>query len=151
MLYVGASLMIGASIYGFVDYKQNREKKAFSEMYTEVTQPTGVTEQPVVEEKKETVPLPAVKTDVEKTGTKKVVSSKKQEPVTAAVTEDKTISVDPVSPADPKPETEARPKAEVKKKKKLRLKTFSRAPLRDEMEPEENQELPAEEVKKERS
>ena len=35
ILYVGATLMIGASIYGFVDYKQNRNKKEFKEMYGE--------------------------------------------------------------------------------------------------------------------
>ena len=35
MLYVGATLMIGASIYGFVDYKQTHNKKEFKEMYSE--------------------------------------------------------------------------------------------------------------------
>ena len=35
ILYVGATLMIGASIYGFVDYKQNMNKKEFKEMYGE--------------------------------------------------------------------------------------------------------------------
>ena len=35
ILYVGATLMIGASIYGFVDYKQTKGKKEFKSMYTE--------------------------------------------------------------------------------------------------------------------
>lgn len=35
ILYVGATLMIGASIYGFVDYKQTRNKKEFTNMYEE--------------------------------------------------------------------------------------------------------------------
>jgi hypothetical protein len=50
ILYVGATLMIGASIYGFVDYTKTRDKKEFKNMYAE----KEVT-QPVVEEK-----LPAV-------------------------------------------------------------------------------------------
>lgn len=36
ILYVGATLMIGASIYGFVDYKKSQDKAAFKNMYTEV-------------------------------------------------------------------------------------------------------------------
>lgn len=41
ILYVGATLMIGASIYGFVDYNKTRNKKEFKTMYAdkEVTQP----------------------------------------------------------------------------------------------------------------
>ena len=41
ILYVGATLMIGASIYGFVDYNKTRDKKEFKDMYAEkeVTQP----------------------------------------------------------------------------------------------------------------
>ena len=33
ILYVGATLMIGASIYGFVDYKKTSHKKEFTTMY----------------------------------------------------------------------------------------------------------------------
>jgi hypothetical protein len=41
MLYIGAALMIGASIYGFVDYEKARHKKEFNNLYkeTEVKQP----------------------------------------------------------------------------------------------------------------
>ena len=35
ILYVGATLMIGASIYGFVEYKQTSQKKEFTSMYAE--------------------------------------------------------------------------------------------------------------------
>ena len=35
ILYVGATLMIGASIYGFVDYNKTRNKKEFKKMYAE--------------------------------------------------------------------------------------------------------------------
>lgn len=43
-LYAGAALMIGASIYGFVDYKQTSRKKEFKNMYTEA--PANVTTDP---------------------------------------------------------------------------------------------------------
>ena len=44
ILYVGATLMIGASIYGFVDYKQTSHKKEFTSMYAEekATEPVEV-------------------------------------------------------------------------------------------------------------
>lgn len=35
ILYVGATLMIGASIYGFVDYSKTRNNKEFNNMYAE--------------------------------------------------------------------------------------------------------------------
>lgn len=45
ILYVGATLMIGASIYGFVDYKQTSQKKEFTSMYAEekATEPEEIT------------------------------------------------------------------------------------------------------------
>lgn len=71
ILYVGATLMIGASIYGFVDYKQTKKQKEFKEMYTE---------------KKEDVPV--ITTDekmeepvVEKETTKQLVSTTEKKPV----------------------------------------------------------------------
>ena len=51
VLYVGATLMIGASIYGFVDYKKTSHDKEFTNMY---------------KEQKNTEPVPAV--DAGKTG-----------------------------------------------------------------------------------
>jgi hypothetical protein len=57
ILYVGAALMIGASIYGFVDYKKSSKQKGFSKMY----EPGPET---VVTKKEEPKVLPAVvKTD----------------------------------------------------------------------------------------
>lgn len=46
ILYVGATLMIGASIYGFVDYEKTKNKKEFTNMYkeTEVTEPVIVSD-----------------------------------------------------------------------------------------------------------
>lgn len=58
-LYAGAALMIGASIYGFVDYKNTSHKKEFNAMYAEkkAAKPIVVTEEkvttPIVEEKTE--------------------------------------------------------------------------------------------------
>jgi hypothetical protein len=51
ILYAGAALMIGASIYGFVDYKSTQNKKEFKEMYAEPAQPA---EDEVVAEEKQT-------------------------------------------------------------------------------------------------
>lgn len=35
LLYIGAALMIGAGIYGFVDYKKKGHSKAFQSLYKE--------------------------------------------------------------------------------------------------------------------
>src|SRR6185436_131556 len=70
MLYVGATLMIGASIYGFVDYKNSSRKTEFKHMYTEEK---TITPEPVVAP---VVKEPVVEKAVTK-NSKKVVSSKK--------------------------------------------------------------------------
>ena len=49
ILYAGAALMIGASIYGFVDYKKTSQKKEFTSMY----QPDKIKEQVTTPAKKE--------------------------------------------------------------------------------------------------
>jgi hypothetical protein len=62
ILYVGATLMVGASIYGFIDYKNTMNKQEFTRMY-EGKPPAGSiqpakaysvpeTKEPLVEEKK---------------------------------------------------------------------------------------------------
>ena len=51
ILYVGATLMIGASIYGFVDYKQTQGKKEFKEMYAEEKEPVIMDEEKVTDQK----------------------------------------------------------------------------------------------------
>jgi hypothetical protein len=53
ILYVGATLMIGASIYGFVDYEKTKNKKEFTNMYKE----TEVTEPAIVSDRKTTSPV----------------------------------------------------------------------------------------------
>ncbi len=47
ILYIGATIMIGASIYGFVDYQKTSRNREFKKMYTE-----PVTKQPVVTDNK---------------------------------------------------------------------------------------------------
>lgn len=68
ILYVGATLMIGASIYGFVDYTKTRDKKEFKDMYVE-KEPT----QPVVEKKLPPVNSGKIETPV---GEKKAADNK---------------------------------------------------------------------------
>ena len=53
ILYVGATLMIGASIYGFVDYEKTKNKKEFTDMYKEAE----VTEPVIVSDRKMTNPV----------------------------------------------------------------------------------------------
>ena len=50
VLYVAATLMIGASIYGFVDYSKTSKHKEFKRMYDE----NDVKTPPAAEEKKQT-------------------------------------------------------------------------------------------------
>ena len=70
ILYVGATLMIGASIYGFVDYNKTRNKKEFKDMYVEKE-----ATQPVDEEKLSTVNLEKMEIPAdEKNGTDKNAS-----------------------------------------------------------------------------
>ncbi len=70
ILYVGATLMIGASIYGFVDYKQTKDKKEFKKMYTE-----SPAIEPTIIDEKESVVTPAGKEEMKVTDTKNTVAS----------------------------------------------------------------------------
>ncbi len=121
ILYAGAALMIGASIYGFVDYSRASNKKEFKDMYTVekekpavITQKTGTDQPAKVAIQKEN------KTDEKKNATSANMNREE-------VDESEKF-------ADEKKEGK-----KVKKgKRKLSTKLFSRAPLREEME-----ELPA--------
>lgn len=149
MLYVGATLMIGASIYGFVDYKQTHNKKEFKEMYAEEKKATPV----VIESKEPEKPIvPAEKTtvvQVKKEPARKKTEIKEEiiqpiEPINEAdkmVTKDNIITND--KPLAIEPSKENTITQTVKKKRKIRREIFSRAPLRDE------EEIIAEPVKKE--
>ena len=77
ILYVGATLMIGASIYGFVDYKQTSHKKEFTTMYSE----EKLAEPAVVADNKELtaeVKEEVANTEVKKTVVKKSTTKKKK-------------------------------------------------------------------------
>ena len=107
MLYVGAALMIGASIYGFVDYKQTSKQKEFTKLYS-ADDPDKDPVLTVIEKKNVKADEdPAIKTAV----TKKTTESK------VAATGQKK-----------------KPVVKKKKRKKFNSDMFSRAPLREERE-----------------
>jgi hypothetical protein len=116
VLYVAAALMIGASIYGFVDYSKTKGSKEFDSMYEEKKTADLV----IVEERKPVSDVaPAVKT-----GPSRKVKEEKVETV-------KVSKVNVVKKSTDK----------LKKKRKINYKSFSRAPLKEEEEVIE--ELPA--------
>jgi hypothetical protein len=139
MLYVGATLMIGASIYGFVDYKNTSRKKEFTSMYEEKKAPVVTAEDKVAE----TVVSKDRDGSIEKKAvTKKQLVSQKEEATIAAVSpiaEEDRIAVKETreiekTTVDVKTSRESNVIKKVKKKKKLNSRLFSRAPLREEEE-----------------
>ncbi len=133
MLYVGATLMIGASIYGFVDYKQTHQKKAFQDMYKEEKKAVVVSpaeEKPVIAEEKISTPVVKEK----KVISKKVKTEPKEEliPVIEPVSEEeKTVStVKAIENNTDRPEPASENK--VVKKKKVRKEFFSRGRMPEE-------------------
>jgi hypothetical protein len=85
LLYIGAALMIGAGIYGFVDYKKKTQSKEFQSLYREeqtkeVQEPVtadvapAAVSVPVVTEKEETT----VEKKETVAGTKQVVKKKRK-------------------------------------------------------------------------
>jgi hypothetical protein len=107
ILYAGAALMIGASIYGFVDYENTKHKKEFTTMYSNEKDNTAV--------QKETVA-----TDVKITTDKKLAEN-------SSVVRKEESKTD--KPAVNTAETKTVKKAA--KRKKIRLSEFSRAPIRE--------------------
>lgn len=104
VLYVAAVLMIGASIYGFVDYSKTKGSKEFDTMYKEKEK----TDLVIVEERKPPSDVVAV--------------SKKELPGSIKKNPEKVV----------KEHTVKRPVSKLKKKRKINYKSFSRAPLREE-------------------
>jgi len=138
ILYVGASLMIGASIYGFVDYKQTHNKKGFTEMYQEGKHESAPAVEPVAvtEEKKVAEPAIPVVTKNKKPVFKKTVL-KEEIPVVKQISEDEEIdNKGTKSIGESKVDVKTSPVATIKKtkKKKINHRIFSRAPLREEIE-----------------
>jgi len=101
ILYVGATLMIGASIYGFVDYKKTNHRKEFKNMYE-----TAETKKPEISANKEKSHL-FVQQEENKVLAKETI-----------VKEEKALQ-----------EKNIKVSRSATKKKKLNYKLFSRAPL----------------------
>lgn len=83
VLYVAAFLMIGASIYGFVDYSKTSRHKEFKTMYdeNEVTQPAVPEEKKLISTVPETVSKkeqPEVKTETTANKPVKKIKKKKR-------------------------------------------------------------------------
>lgn len=116
ILYAGAALMIGASIYGFVDYKQSSRKKEFKKMYLD-----------------ENVKTTDVITKPETKGDEKNVVE-----VNSYPENEKVITTDPseITNKTGTPSNENKVIKKAKKKKKINTRFFSRAPLREEQEDE---------------
>ena len=91
ILYIGATLMIGASIYGFVDYKKTSLNKEFTKMYDskKVTAPVVTTDKI-----KKVVIKPETKT------TEKMSVIKKQPVKKVEVIEEKTVTKMPMKPME---------------------------------------------------
>jgi nitrogen regulatory protein PII-like uncharacterized protein len=113
LLYIGAALMMGAGIYGFVDYKKKNRSKEFQSLYREeqkkdvqapVTETVvpAVVPAPVVTEEKETVVLNKETVDSRKQDIKKIHKKLSSKQFSRAVVEE---YVDEVSL--PKPEKKA--------------------------------------------
>ncbi len=138
MLYVGATLMIGASVYGFVDYQKSSHRKEFTRMYSgdKKTDPVPVTrEEKNVTAPEKTVTVKSKPARVTRNSAKTEITA---DPVKPIATEDKmTVSKTTLpekSTVTVAPATENTLVKTVKKKRKFSSKLFSRAPLRDEEE-----------------
>lgn len=160
ILYVGATLMIGASIYGFVDYKQTQGKKEFKEMYAEEKAPV------VIDEKKVTGPELVVKEEPatiqnvdknKKIVAKKQAVSKKDEDVITSIKpigDDEAVATSAIKEIEKtnvevKASKESGTEKKVVKKRKLSTKLFSRGALDERYtEPKVKKETLKEEVKK---
>ena len=127
ILYVGATLMIGASIYGFVDYNKTRNKKEFKDMYVDKE-----VAQPVVEKKLSAVNPEKIETPVD----------------------DKKIAANNVTVSNTGKEEKNVVKARKLKKRTFNTRLFSRGALdekyiRDEKIKEEDPKSKTEPVKNE--
>ena len=161
ILYVGATLMIGASVYGFVDYKQTQNKKGFKEMYVEQTGK----EPPVAISEEKTTDLVAKKRLSSKklaiNSNNKKVATKKQ----AVIEDEPAIAIKPLAedemtvakevkeietPSENiKTSKDSEVEKKVTKKRKLSTKLFSRGALDESyVEPKVKKGSVKEEVKK---
>ena len=143
ILYIGAVLMTGASVYGFVDYKKSSRNKDFTRLYEEKQEATTAPENKnirqdskVVTEKKEVekpvAPFPPQKTKNPSRALKPVVVTpeiKMTEPEKVPAVLEKPE--EPLAPetAVIKENSNANKIATAKTKKRINRKMFSRAAL----------------------
>jgi hypothetical protein len=129
ILYAGAALMIGASVYGFVDYRQNSRNAEFKNLYEE-KQPAVTPEPPKTE--KAIVPVREI--------SKVTKKSKKTAPVVVKTSNKELVTpVEVIEPEKPAVNTSQlaetiteKKYSEAKKKKRLSRKMFSRGGMREE-------------------
>ena len=107
ILYVAAALMIGASIYGFVDYSKTSRHKEFTNMYNETEEPEPTKEEVMTDDI-----IPAVKREQTKVVEKEAVKEEAKAELKEAIN---TIV------------------KKFKKKRTIDYESFSRAPLREEV------------------
>ncbi|MEO6612650.1 MAG: hypothetical protein ABIT05_14600 [Chitinophagaceae bacterium] len=134
ILYVGATLMIGASIYGFVDYRQTSYKKEFTDMYVEekTGEPVVVVSPGKTEPVAEPMVNQAVTRKTKPAVTKKVLAEKEETlPVIKLLAEDEKMNSSGTTTIE-KPAVTVTPSKEnnvVKRTRKLSTKLFSRGAL----------------------
>lgn len=138
MLYVGAALMIGASIYGFVDYRQTHNKKEFKEMYAEKKSTASVT--PVVTKSDEILLTDKKEAVSEKPASvkkKSVIKASERKSIRPIPEEDKMTAANNILVSEvialPEPPKESNTVKTVKKKK-IRKEFFSRGRMPDDEE-----------------
>lgn len=108
LLYIGLILMVGASIYGFADYKKVSRSKKFESLYND-----------------KEIKAPVVKNEEKSFQQAEIVPAAKKE----IKAEEEVVGVD--EPIQVKTKTTVK---KVKVPRKLNYKYFSRAPLREYQE-----------------
>lgn len=124
ILYAGAVLMVGASIYGFADYKRSSRENQFTTMYKEVKESKPAPVKVPVVSKKENTGITENQALKEKSNPQKLKKVNKE--VVIAEKPETTVASDKKVP----------PVKIKKSRKKVNIKLFSRAPIREEMEEE---------------
>lgn len=153
ILYAGAVLMTGASIYGFIDYKKTSRNKEFTNMYKTEENNTAVKESPpVVEtkpnEQKKIIMLKKDKPVVVNKRSGKVIpvaedeKSNKEEAAKMTITPVEPVTTETANTAIASPKSSS-----IKKKKTISYKLFSRGSLEKKYV---DKELKTKETKKEK-
>jgi len=108
ILFIGATLMVGACIYGFVDYKSTNQKKEFKSLYRNEA----------VETKSPVSPKPVTET--------KTIEKVNEKAIPAVVPDKATI-------VQAEEKKTAGTKRKVTRNKRIHLKEYSRAKLEEEI------------------